>query len=107
MNNKFEKEAIDRYLEIQRINYDLDMISINDDKRFIKSAVRVLGALIVKMSDPKNSGISTDMFNNIRCYAEKITGLLNQVYIDYDLKESAAKHKYQCAISRYVKEKKK
>lgn len=104
MTKKFEKEATARYLEIQKLNRDADLLQIKDDKRFIKSLIRVLGALIVKMSDPKKSGIPTDIFNNIRCYTEKIVGILNQVYIDYDLKESTINHNYQLAVEKYVKD---
>ena len=105
MDKKFEKDATARYLEIQKLNRDADLLQIKYDKRFIKSLIRVTGALIVKMSDPKKSGIATDMYNNIRSYAETITGLLNQVYIDYDIKESTIKHDYQLKISKYIKEK--
>lgn len=101
MDKKFEKEAISRYLEIQKLNRDADLLSIKDDKRLIKSLIRVMGALIVKMSDPKKSDIPADIFNNICNYAEKITGLLNQVYIDYDLKESVIKRRYQVAVDKY------
>lgn len=104
MDKKFEEDATARYLEIQKLNFDADMLQIKDDKRLIKSLIRVTGALIVKMSDSKKSDIPADIFNNILNYAEKITGLLNQVYIDYDLKESVIKHRYQVAVEKYVKD---
>ena len=107
MDKKFEEDATARYLEIQKLNRDADLLQIKYDKRFIKSLIRVTGALIVKMSDSKKSDIPADIFNNIRSYAETITGLLNQVYIDYDLKESVIKRRYQVAVDKYLRNKKK